>query len=186
MKKLSMTALAVAIIASGVIGAKAFADDKEEVQLEKVRPAVQTVTEQRITLEDAKHIALNHVENGVITEAEVERERGHVVYEIEVKTNEFEHELKINQEGKIIKEEREKRDDDDKKKQQDVSAMIGVDKAKAIALNEVNGTIDDIELEREDGLYVYEVEIERDNNDDDDVTVYIDAITGKVLYVEWD
>ena len=63
------------------------------------------------------------------------------------------------------------------------SKMITVQQAKEIALKEVQGTIDDIELEKENGKVYYEVEIESAKVD---ATVLIDAYTGKVLTVNKD
>lgn len=59
---------------------------------------------------------------------------------------------------------------------------IDQSKAKAIALQEVPGTIDSIEREREHGKVYYEVEV-RKSNKVDEVDVYVDANTGKVLAV---
>ena len=59
---------------------------------------------------------------------------------------------------------------------------IGVDKAKAIALQKVNGVVTSIELEREDGQVYYEVEVRQKNNDEE-FDVHVEATTGKVLGV---
>ncbi len=64
--------------------------------------------------------------------------------------------------------------------------LIGKQKAREIALQQAQGTVDDIDLERKQGKLVYEVEIEQSNRDDDDVEVKIDAATGQVLAVETD
>ncbi|MBD7970001.1 PepSY domain-containing protein [Paenibacillus gallinarum] len=63
------------------------------------------------------------------------------------------------------------------------SKMITVQQAKEAALKEVQGTIDDIDLEKENGKVYYEVEIESAKAD---ATVLIDAYTGKVLTVNQD
>ena len=63
------------------------------------------------------------------------------------------------------------------------SKMITVEQAKEAALKEVQGTIDDIDLEKENGKVYYEVEIESGKAD---ATVLIDAYTGKVLNVSKD
>lgn len=63
------------------------------------------------------------------------------------------------------------------------SKMITVQQAKEAALKEVQGTIDDIDLEKENGQVYYEVEIESGKAD---ATVLIDAYTGKVLNVSKD
>lgn len=57
---------------------------------------------------------------------------------------------------------------------------ITIEQAKTAALKEVKGYVDDIDLEREHGKVYYEVEIEQDNGE---VDVHIDALTGKVLSV---
>ena len=52
--------------------------------------------------------------------------------------------------------------------------------AKTIALNEVNGTVENVEIEKENGHFYYEVEIDKDNIDYD---VFVEAYTGKIAYV---
>ena len=61
--------------------------------------------------------------------------------------------------------------------------MLSIDKVKKIALSEHDGHIEDIELEHDDGHTYYEVEIE---NGHEDYNLYIDAYTGKVLFVDKD
>ncbi|WP_211747983.1 PepSY domain-containing protein [Paenibacillus sp. Marseille-Q4541] len=58
--------------------------------------------------------------------------------------------------------------------------MITVQQAKEAALKEAKGTIDDVDLEKHNGKTFYEVDIEQGKTD---VTVKIDAYTGKVLDV---
>ena len=58
--------------------------------------------------------------------------------------------------------------------------FIPAEQAKTIALNEVNGTVEDVEIEKENGHYYYEVEIDKDNIDYD---VFIEAYTGKIAYI---
>jgi len=60
-------------------------------------------------------------------------------------------------------------------------ARITAGQAKAIALNEVTGTLSQVELDNEDGNVVYSVEI---TNNKDSFDVKIDAGNGKVLKVE--
>lgn len=61
---------------------------------------------------------------------------------------------------------------------------ISEKEAGEIALKEIKGTIHDIELEDEDNLLFYLVEIE--TPDDREATVQIDAITGAILTISWD
>lgn len=57
---------------------------------------------------------------------------------------------------------------------------ITMEQAKTAALKEVKGHVDDIDLERKQDKVYYEVEIEQDNGE---VDVQVDALTGKVLAV---
>ncbi|WP_186375544.1 PepSY domain-containing protein [Paenibacillus xylanexedens] len=59
--------------------------------------------------------------------------------------------------------------------------LLTVSQAKSIALKAVEGKVDDVDLERRNGQTFYEVEIDRKGNPD--VTVRLDAYTGKVLAV---
>ncbi|UHA72198.1 PepSY domain-containing protein [Paenibacillus sp. 481] len=51
--------------------------------------------------------------------------------------------------------------------------------AKQLALNLYNGTIEDIELEKENGRLVYHIDYKNTNDDKD---VYVDALTGKAWH----
>ncbi|OLO37958.1 hypothetical protein BTR23_12410 [Alkalihalophilus pseudofirmus] len=65
-----------------------------------------------------------------------------------------------------------------------VPSMLSEQEAIEIALREVEGKVDDVELEVEDGIVVYEIEIEVD--DDNEATIRINAYTGQILSVTWD
>ena len=66
----------------------------------------------KITIAQAKQIALAHSKGGKITKVELDRENGVLVYEIEIKVNGMEKEYKINAEtGKIIEYKSEVDDD---------------------------------------------------------------------------
>ncbi|MGM0838242.1 MAG: PepSY domain-containing protein [Bacillota bacterium] len=56
--------------------------------------------------------------------------------------------------------------------------------AMEIALQEVSGKVDDIELDEENGIKVYEVEIEVD--EETEALVIINAYTGEILSLTWD
>ncbi|MET3697905.1 peptidase YpeB-like protein [Bacillus oleivorans] len=63
--------------------------------------------------------------------------------------------------------------------------LIPIDKAQEISLNEVNGTVESIELEQEHGRFVYDVDV-NPKNSNDDVEVDVDAVTGAVVKVDDD
>lgn len=65
--------------------------------------------------------------------------------------------------------------------QNNTDKMLTVSQAKAIALKVVEGKVDDVDLERRNGQTFYEVEIDRKGIPD--LTVRLDAYTGKVLEV---
>lgn len=202
--KIFTAVMAGAVLIGGIsVGAEALKNEDTKENLKQVQVATPSEEKAGITLAEASDIVLAKVENGVIHEAEKDRENGRLVYEIEVKNDEYEFEFKVDAAtGEIIKEERDERDGKKREKAAASNsnegngnsdnaganeAVISIGEAKGIAKKEVPGKIEDIELERENGKLVYEVEIENyQNGDDEDVTVYIDAITGKVLYVEWD
>ncbi|MDQ0208992.1 PepSY domain-containing protein [Alkalicoccobacillus murimartini] len=64
------------------------------------------------------------------------------------------------------------------------STYITEERAIDIALNEVNGVVDDVDFEDFNGRKVYEVEVEITETDED-VTVIIDAITGQIIQFEY-
>ncbi|WP_078427841.1 PepSY domain-containing protein [Alkalihalobacterium alkalinitrilicum] len=65
-----------------------------------------------------------------------------------------------------------------------VPSMLSEQEAIEIALREVEGQVENVQLEVEDGIVVYEIEIEVD--DDNEATIMINAYTGQILSVTWD
>ncbi|WP_434748901.1 PepSY domain-containing protein [Paenibacillus amylolyticus] len=65
--------------------------------------------------------------------------------------------------------------------QNNTGKLLTAAQAKSIALKAVEGKVDDVDLERRNGQTFYEVEIDRKGSPD--VTVRLDAYTGKVLAV---
>jgi uncharacterized membrane protein YkoI len=63
--------------------------------------------------------------------------------------------------------------------------LISMKKAEEIAGKEVEGTVESVELELDDGKAKYEVDI-RDKNGNDDIDVDVDASSGEVLKVDRD
>ena len=66
----------------------------------------------------------------------------------------------------------------------DTNKLVGAQELEDIVLNEVQGTIEEIELEDENGKLIFKVEVE--NRKDRDSEVYVDAYTGEVIEVEYD
>lgn len=63
-------------------------------------------------------------------------------------------------------------------------AMLSLEEVEKIALKEVEGVVESIELERESGREVYDVDMEKGH--DDDYDIHIDAYTGEVYSVDRD
>lgn len=104
-------------------------------------------------------------------------EKGQSFYKAIILENEQKTILKVDAtSGKIVfrKVERDKKS----------IAKITEDEAGKIALKEIQGVINDIDLENEDNLIFYLVEI--DTPDDGEAIVQIDAITGTILTISWD
>ena len=68
-------------------------------------------------------------------------------------------------------------------KANNAKTILGYDEVKQIALQEVNGVIEGIELEREANTALYEVDIEKDHIDYD---LHIDAYSGEIYSVDRD
>ncbi|KKK39389.1 hypothetical protein WQ57_03955 [Mesobacillus campisalis] len=63
--------------------------------------------------------------------------------------------------------------------------IISMNEAEEIAIGKAGGTVESIELEKNDGKLIYEIEL-RSENGDDDLDVDVDAVTGEVLKVDMD
>ena len=146
----------------------------------------QASTKAYIGAEKALEIALTHagVQKGAVKDIEVELDfkRGIMVYEVEFKTGGMEYEHLINAiTGEII-EDKQKLDDDN----DDVIVpenAINAQKARGIALEHAgvaaeNVTDFEIDLDRKNGVAVYEVEFRAGDTEYDYV---INAQTGEVI-----
>lgn len=68
-------------------------------------------------------------------------------------------------------------------KQEKKQTIISRQQAINIALSKFSGKVEDVELDDDDGRLIYEIEIE---NGDKEAEFEIDAITGKILSIEYD
>jgi uncharacterized membrane protein YkoI len=111
-----------------------------------------------------------------------------------------EEELPDPQQGEAFEENREvdeqRQEDTDEQAQEDTekeelteasdrggSSVIDTEEAQRIALNEFDGTVTSLELDEEDGRLIYEIEIERDNQE---AEIELDALTGEILVISID
>ena len=180
MKKVLIPVLAVAVLAGGGF---TIANAQGQAALAK---------QAKITQDEAINAALEKVP-GTVEEVELEDEKGTIVYEIElVSTDGTEHEVEVDaQTGEVLKVEAD--DDDDGENEEEDSqnqaklakqAKITEDEAINMALEKVPGTVNEIELEVENGTVVYEIEVL--STDGTEQEVKVDAQTGEVLKVEAD
>ncbi|WP_187254665.1 PepSY domain-containing protein [Alkalicoccus halolimnae] len=159
-----------------------------------------------VSLEEAEKTALAAFSGGKVDDSELEKNDGRLVYEIEVEINDEDGDVYIDAEsGEILHIEsdiaafadtdagsgsgNERRSAGDEQREgndkDNSSGQITAAEAKEIAMDYAGGGyIDDMELEHEDGMLLFEVEVEY--GADNEVEVYIDAYTGEILYVDKD
>ncbi|MGE7918743.1 PepSY domain-containing protein [Viridibacillus sp. NPDC093762] len=162
------------------------------VKKEKEKISKKVVTGKVIGLEKAKQIALNNV-GGTVQKAKLDKSDG--VYEIEIINGATEYDFEIDAKtGNVIKKESEVADDvitntkpgipstgntEKPSKPSTSNKVIGIEKAKEIALKSVNGTVKKAEYDREDGVYDFEI-----LTTDYEYDIEVDAITGKVMITD--
>ncbi|MFB5282936.1 PepSY domain-containing protein [Peribacillus sp. Hz7] len=160
-KKMMIIAVVTGVlIIGGISGITAYALNAGAVSKEE---AVKSVSEQM---------------KGEVTKVEPDLDDASLTYEMTVKTENGYEDVEMNaSNGKVIE-----REYDDDHYASYPTAKISLEEAEKIALKEVaNGTITDVELDMENGLLVYEIEVEKKWLEYD---LVIDANTGDVLHVE--
>jgi uncharacterized membrane protein YkoI len=143
--------------------------------------------------EDAIDVATAEA-NGSVEEVELESEDGTPVYEVElVAENGSETEVVVHaNDGTVLETESEAEDEEmdeedemDEKDEESVApANVSLSEGDAIdvATEEVNGTVEEVELESENGTPAYEVEFAESGDTETEVTVH--ANDGTLLDIE--
>ena len=128
----------------------------------------------QLTEQQIKDIIVKEVPNGQITKFKLDKERGKMLYEVEVMDGNVEKEFDIDAEtGTILKSKSET------KNKTIETPKISYEQAKEIALKESkNGKFKEIELKHKKGILVYEVEFTEGLMDRE---FLIDANTGEIL-----
>lgn len=173
--------------------------EKTVTDQKKSERASSDTADSPISAEQAAKIALQAVGGGTIEEIELDEDDGKLIYEVEIKTSYGEAEVDIDAySGKVLKIEKDREKNTNGKKTSSFNtensnkqnsihtsnSPISSEQAARIALQAVgSGTIEDIELDEDDGKLIYEVEIETTYGE---AEVEIDAYSGKVLEVEYD
>ncbi|MEW4369557.1 PepSY domain-containing protein [Paenibacillus kandeliae] len=159
-------------------------------------PTNNSVSSNVIGMQRAESIALQRVPGGVVDSIELERKNGKLYYEVDVdRTNASDVDVHIDAvTGSVIRSVNDDNDDDDaydRSNNQSSSATTNnsnlkiktAEQAIAVAKTAVNGTVTDVERDREDGRIQYEVELKFTGGE---ATVEVDAATGKVVTVDKD
>jgi uncharacterized membrane protein YkoI len=115
--------------------------------------------------------------------AQVEKDEVKKEVKHEEKSSESQTKVEGNSQPKEVVINEKKELAPDQKNQSTEKAIISLEEAKKIALGAFSGEIEDIELDKEDGRLIYEVEIERG---DKEAKIEIDAYTGEVIIIEID
>ncbi len=134
----------------------------------------------KVSLEQAKKIALNDAKGGTLVKAKLDRENGVLVYEVDiVKGNQkFEYDIDAST-GKIVKKEVKNLNINNNN---NTNGKISLEQAKKIALDDAKGgTVVKAKLDRENGVLVYEVDIVKGNQK---FEYDINATTGRIVKKE--
>ncbi|HLQ70235.1 MAG TPA: PepSY domain-containing protein [Bacillota bacterium] len=130
-----------------------------------------------IDIKKAVDIALKEY-SGTIVEIELDTENGQLAYEVEIVSGNQKAGIDINAyTGEIILIGTEGSDG----LEGNVDSMISIQKAIDIARKEFSGTVVEIELDHDDGRYIYEVEITSGN---DSKEIEIDGESGQIIDID--
>jgi len=203
LKKVIATSTALTLIIGGTVLATG-QDDKVNT--------VESKSYKTVSLQEAKDIALKDANLDLtqvkFQETDLDEDDNVKHYELEFVTDnsEYEYDIRLSN-GKILDKEIEEKngsdksddldddqddrydddmddDQDDKEEsKEEAKGLIGISKAKEIALNHVGLTSDQVrfesvELDTDDGLKVYEVEFEKGNKE---FEFEINALTGQII-----
>ena len=174
---------------------------KPSTNTESSKPAVNnessSTSADYISKDKAKSAALSHAgvkgADARFERVELDRDDGRVYYEVDFSANGYEYDYEIDaKSGKVLDVDKERverdddDDDDDDRAPANTANYIGKDKAKSTAFNHAGVTSAksvSVELDEDDGRYVYQVEFEANGYEYD---YEIDAVSGKVLKAEKD
>lgn len=203
MKKMILIPAAAGVLAFGGIVLANTDTNSEEVPASTNNAEVTAVpaknaNKEMIGFEKAAEIALEIAE-GKVTDIELSDDHGRQEYEVEIHGAEYEYDFDIDAfSGEVLEQDRDRLDDDDRdssdkkegngvqqaQQQNETKNLISVEKAIEVAVNKTGGgTVEDVELESDDGLRYYEIEIEDGRTEFD---LKINATDGAILKFEQD
>ncbi|MFX0537969.1 PepSY domain-containing protein [Ornithinimicrobium sp. Y1847] len=138
--------------------------------------------------------AMDLTQTALAAIATAEEETGGIAYEIDdqdddgtwevdVRVDDRSVEVTVSEDGtEVVGTEDDDLDDDDRAALD--AAEITIQEAIQIAIDEVGGVLDDVELEEDDGRYYWEVSVDSTDRGMDDVEVKIDVTTGEIIEID--
>lgn len=183
--------LLIGLLGAGIIFGGAVAAGASEDTLSKKGSTKNQ--QEMLTIEEAKNIALKKV-NGTLESVELENTLTQLVYEVDIDKQGTDYDVYVDAySGEVlaIKKDNDDLFDDNRKVVNSVvengksvnNAAISENEAISIAEKAVNGKTVEIELEYDDGMLQYKIELQTNRGE---AEVEIDAETGKILETEWD
>lgn len=144
-------------------------------------PENQPVPESILSFSEVRSIALRETGGGEVMEMQYDEEDRE--YEVVIFHNGYEYEMEIDAfTGRIKDMDVDELDEDEEESSQ--GDFIGIERAKEIALSRIGGGyIEEIEIDEDDGRWIYEIEAVYI---DEDYDLEIDAITGEILSFDGD
>ena len=197
-KKIILTSGALAItIALGLGIYKSDASQAEpKLNNDEVRELISaqypgTITEMELEKENNRAVYEIEIENdGMEYDLKVDGNSGEIIKIKEKKiAAQKENEKKTTDNDKAVKEDTkdeqkqttQEKKQSSKKEKNNKNLAIDATEAIAIAQKEFSGTVTDLELEEEDGRYIYEIEIKANG---EEAELEIDAMTGEIIVIE--
>lgn len=116
------------------------------------------------------------------TAYEIDDEDDDQTWEVDVMVGERSVEVEVSGDGRTVQAQTDDDDADDDDRARLGRAQTTLEQAIEAALAEVPGTLDDVELDDEDGVDVWEVTI--DGPESDDVEVYVAADDARIIKVD--
>lgn len=194
MKKIILIPATAGVLAfGGIVLANTDSVTGPEAANNNSKETNQVATGEMIGFEKASSIALA-ISDGQVTDVELSDDDGRKHYEVDIRDKDFEYDYDIDAfTGKVLEQDSDRLDDDDKgeKEQAGVDgtqaaaeSLIAAEEASEIALQQSNGgTIVEFDLDNDDGMKYYDVEIV---NGDQEYELEIDATDGNILKFEQD
>lgn len=146
-----------------------------------------SVQEKFLSFDEVSSKALG-IANGTITDIELDQTARTPHYEVDIWADGYEYDLKFDAvTGEVLEQKKEREDRDDDFDDKEVGAadenLISSDEAIKAAQAVAKGTVDKVELDREDGMVYYEVEIEDGRTEHE---IYVNAVDGSIVGHETD